>query len=176
MDTSPYMCGIRGFETCRSAGGFPPLAPPKVCSVSRPSPGRCFFAPRAPSAPAPLPTLVGDEAPLDTRRGARTPLPPAASRIPHRMGPLRALATAAAAHGTGLMLDHLRPIPNADCLPFTDGKKKPVRVFCWRLLKTGGCCLAVHWMQLSTMTMDAAVRVYGNWSPDVALFGQPARH
>ena len=33
-------------------------APPKFCSAPRPSRGRRFLAPRAPSAPAPLPTLV----------------------------------------------------------------------------------------------------------------------
>ena len=33
------------------------VAPPKFCSGPRPGPGRCFLAPRAPSAPSPPPAL-----------------------------------------------------------------------------------------------------------------------
>ena len=57
---------------------------------------------------------------------------------------------------TGLMLDHLQPIPNADCLP--SRVVKLVRVFCWKFvadrLLLFGCSFKLH-----LSTMDAAVRV-----------------
>ena len=46
-------------------------APPKFCSAPRPSSGRSFLAPRAPSAPAPLPTLARRGRATWTRLGAR---------------------------------------------------------------------------------------------------------
>ena len=57
---------------------------PEVCSAPRPSPGRCFSAPRAPRAPAPLPTLawaarvLSRQLPVRPGRSSRRTFPMAA--------------------------------------------------------------------------------------------------
>ena len=56
-NTGSSLTSSHGFESDQQSGCFEISAPPKFCSAPRPSRGRRFLAPRAPSAPVPLPTL-----------------------------------------------------------------------------------------------------------------------